>query len=186
MLLSALVLSPFLQAKVPVDLPPDSSTYITVDRAVRKIGRADLRSRRFAAGDVELRLWSGFSWGLVNGFILTRRSGAWRATLVRQDYRKPARLAWTVQPIAPPARGWNAVWSELDALGLRTIPDEASLPDDGVGIDDGTKLLFEVRRGAAYRAFYYDNPEQHTKRPTAQAAAKMARIVARTLPGGYL
>lgn len=187
MILSASLLLLATAQRGPVDRPVSDAEFLLVDRLTRKTGLTPLRKMKLARDDRELRIWSGFSWGMIEGFVLGRRGGRWSASRIAYARRRGEKIPGLHRdPVAPPKRGWGALWTELDAIGLRTIPDEASLPSDGVHVDDGTKYLFELRLGTSYRSYYYDNPDAHPRKPSAAKVAKMVRIVARTLPDGRL
>jgi hypothetical protein len=75
--------------------------------------------------------------------------------------------------------GWGAVLRDADSHGLWTLPDPSVLPADHVMILDGWTMVVELRDGARYRTYRYNNPESHTKWPS----AAQAREIARTLSG---
>ena len=175
-----------LTQRGPADLPLTWRGYANVDPMAAEAGLPDLRKSKLPEGDLELRVWSGFSWS-TRGLTLRRTGDAWRADRIDWINDRSKRRG-TYRLIAAPApkRGWAALWRELESRGLRTIPDEASLPDDGVKVFDGSKYLFQLRIGEAYRAYWYDNPEHHTKKPDAMRVAKIVRVLNRDLPGAKL
>jgi hypothetical protein len=54
---------------------------------------------------------------------------------------------------------WGAVLRRMEAAGLWELPDPASLPAVGYVTVDGWGFTAELRDGARYRAYAYDNPQ---------------------------
>jgi hypothetical protein len=71
---------------------------------------------------------------------------------------------------------WKKIFSRLDALGIRTLPDASELPPPEIELTDGWVLLVEVREGDAYRAYEYFNPG-FIPGPEAAAARDVAEEV---------
>lgn len=65
---------------------------------------------------------------------------------------------------------WAAVLKRAEALGLWTLPDESSLPSDGIVVLDGWSLTVELRDGSRYRAYQYSNPDVRKQSPEAASA----------------
>ena len=163
----------------PADFPVRDMTYADVVRFARQAGFSDLRTSRLAEGDREIRIWAGFSPEIRSGFLLRKRGATVRGHRIALGRDGRAHL----KPTPPPKGGWPALLREVDRRNVATLPNDASLPPDGVFVDDGIKYLVEVRTGKRYRAYYYDNPEDHPKWPTAQALAGIVATVNRAVPG---
>ena len=73
--------------------------------------------------------------------------------------------------------GWNAVLRDAGAHGLWTLPDPSALPPDHVVVLDGWTMVVELRDGERYRTYRYNNPESHTKWPSAAQAGEIARTL---------
>jgi len=65
---------------------------------------------------------------------------------------------------------WGAVLKRAEAAGLWTLPDESSLPSDGMQILDGWSITVELRDGSRYRAYNYNNPDVRKRWPEAGSA----------------
>jgi hypothetical protein len=62
---------------------------------------------------------------------------------------------------------------KAEALGLWSLPDQASLPGDSIFVTDGWGMSVELRDGKRYRAYSYSNPQAH-----AWPEAKRAEAIA--------
>lgn len=71
---------------------------------------------------------------------------------------------------------WGSVLREAERAGLWSLPDSSELPDDGLVTIDGWAITVEMRDGAAYRAYHYDNPDAHPSWPEAHQAAEIASV----------
>jgi len=72
---------------------------------------------------------------------------------------------------------WNALYEQLNRLGITTLPDESELPRPDVVVFDGISMVVEVREGSSYRAYQYSNP--HFRRePESNAAQQIIRAIA--------
>lgn len=67
---------------------------------------------------------------------------------------------------------WRAVLSRAEAFGLWTLPDQWSLPYDGMQVTDGWSIVVELRDGSRYRAYHYSNPD--ARKPSPEAASAVA------------
>jgi hypothetical protein len=67
---------------------------------------------------------------------------------------------------------WRAVLERAEALGLWTLPDQWSLPYDGMQVTDGWSIVVELRDGSRYRAYHYNNPD--ARKPSPEAASAVA------------
>ena len=56
------------------------------------------------------------------------------------------------------APDWRAALQALDADGLWTLPDRSTLPKRDFVVNDGWGIIVELRDGARYRAYAYDDP----------------------------
>jgi hypothetical protein len=65
---------------------------------------------------------------------------------------------------------WRAVWRTADSLGVWTLPD-APPPSGNTITLDGWGITVELRDGAAYRAWRYDNPDARHSPEAARASA---------------
>lgn len=71
---------------------------------------------------------------------------------------------------------WSAARRAAERAGLWQLPDESSLPDDGLIILDGWGITVELRDGTAYRAYRYGNPDR-LPWPEVDSAVRIARAV---------
>ena len=73
---------------------------------------------------------------------------------------------------------WKNVLRRAEASDLWTLPDDSSLPSDGVMVFDGWSLVVELRDGPRYRSYHYSNPDAHKAWPQAAKAVAIARATA--------
>ena len=172
-LLLTLLLSPFLQTpqsqKVEPVNPPASQFKLIVPTSTwekiffeainKRASIANLPSLRVALpkDDLELRLWNGFGLTALEGFVLQRRAGQWKAVhldgisrgLPKQEYQRQ---------LSAPKSGWNEFWRKLVEMGIATLPDA-----DEIGCHtsmlDGMSYVVEVNYELTYRTYLYDNPK---------------------------
>lgn len=76
--------------------------------------------------------------------------------------------------VSPP--DWRAVLRRAEAERLWTLPDESTLPADGISVLDGWTITVELRDGSRYRAYHYSNPDSH-RWPEAAQATRLARTL---------
>lgn len=167
----------------PADLPPTDRLFTNLDSVAMHVGLRPLRHTLVAPENLELRVWTGGYWGGASDFLLSRRKGIWRAEQVF-DLPSTARYRphYGRAPIPAPPGGWGRVWRELDALGIRTIPDQGSTPDDDARVYDVAGYLFEIASGGRYRVYYYYAPEYRPNKAFAPRVAQIVRIIWRTMP----
>ncbi|HEU0052035.1 MAG TPA: hypothetical protein VFQ39_02615 [Longimicrobium sp.] len=163
--------------------------FAEMDLAARAAGLPPLRETPMAPGEREVRVWFVGGLGYPRRFYRIRGEGAgangslmefWKRDhdASRPDSTRYEALirhyqkgrcgeigvfrsieACEVRTDTPP--DWAAVLASAEAAGLRTLPDEDDLPEDGNGFRitiDGWTLVVEVREGASYRAYHYDCP----------------------------
>jgi hypothetical protein len=65
---------------------------------------------------------------------------------------------------------WAGVLKRTEALGLWTLPDQSSLPYDGMLVQDGWSITVELRAGSRYRAYQYNNPDVRKQSPEGASA----------------
>lgn len=68
---------------------------------------------------------------------------------------------------------WAAQLRSLDSLGVSMLPDQRTLPPDGIFTADGFVLYVEVRDHASYRIYRYGNPGSHPDATNQRAARVM-------------
>jgi hypothetical protein len=131
-------------------------------------GLPKLRAVRLPSGDVEVRFWVVPSFGPARGVVIRKCGSDFRALVIdRSGVRE-----------ATPSRSWDSVWDALMNEHVFTLPDDSSLPNDGVSVLDGVGYTIEVQRGGAYRAYKYLDPAEH-EWPEATSVLRMAHVLAR-------
>ncbi len=112
-----------------------------------------LRTTSLGENDLELRLWIGFGPTALKGFVIKRHGARWSAT-----YLKPIRRSSTPgddqQALNEPKSGWDGFWKHIADHGILTLPGS-----NESNWTDGESFVVEVKRGAIYRTYMYDNPQ---------------------------
>jgi hypothetical protein len=119
----------------------------------RSAGLPDLRKSPASPDDVELRLWHGFGLTGVEGLVLRRTQWCWSAerivAITQTDcYERRS---------TPRSADWLIVWRQVETMDLAALPSKP--PRDPMKIvTDGYSYVIELKTGAIYRSFVYDNP----------------------------
>jgi hypothetical protein len=179
--------------------------YPIFDSVTQSAGLSRLRTTALARGQREIRIWIGGGLGYPQDlyrFVENhgRVSGElvlyWHAGGLGPDerpgetfhdlmlYSQGGRCSgFAVGAAMGTCRGefvgspdWKAVLRRAEAEGLWTLPDESSLPPDGMMVLDGWGITVELRGAARYRAYHYGNPDAH-KWPEAAKAVRIARAL---------
>ena len=151
----------------PVRQIPDA-TWVTfffeaIDERAERAGLDPLRIKRLPAQALEVRVWKGFGLRPLEGYVLRRDApGQWRVWHLTMGPDAASR--------AIDADG-EVLFARLADLGLLTLPDSSTLPDERI-VTDGTSYVVEVHTGDTYRTYHYGNPAQQVW----PEAEKMVRI----------
>jgi hypothetical protein len=121
--------------------------------ALRDAGLPDLRSARLPRGDVEVRFWQVPSFRNPRAIVLRRHGSNFRAVLVDKQGARDLE----------PRGGWEALWNQLGAQQLFTLPDESALPPDDVHILDGVVYLVQIQQEGAFRQYGYSDLYEHDR-----------------------
>lgn len=140
----------------------ESLDEIAVDAKLEK-----LRELRLADKDIEVRIWGGFGLTGIDLFILSRTDSTWRARKIRHvsnGESQPNKRRFRVDQveITQPSKGWDAAWQDLLRSNLLTLPDASSINCEA-RYNDGYSYVVEIRKGANYRTYAYDNPDADFK-----------------------
>jgi len=119
-------------------------------------GIGGLKQTKFTHDDVGLRVWIGFGPTSLKGFVVIRKKGQWSGVYLRPITKTLARENYQ-QILAAPKSGWEKMWQKLvdkDILKLSGMPES--------DWTDGESIVVEVKKGARYRTYMYDNPQLQT------------------------
>lgn len=177
--------------------------YPVFDSVARSAGLSRLRTTALPRGRREIRIWIGGGLGYPQDlFRFVESRGRVSGELVRYWRAGPSEhppgetfhdlmlysqrgrcSGFAVGARMGTCRGefvsppdWKAVLRRAEAEGLWTLPDESSLPRDGIMVMDGWGIIVELRDGPRYRAYYYGNPDAH-EWPEAAKAVRIARVL---------
>lgn len=111
----------------------------------------ELRETILRKGDIEVRIWRGFSLDPLEGVILKRISGQWSAFYIVAD-QSFAPESVQLRELAPPKSGWNIFWKQITDKGILTITDNSVLNCDDGGLDM-ISYVVEINQDRVYRTF---------------------------------
>jgi hypothetical protein len=156
------------------------------DSAAQAFGLRPLAATPLAGDVEEIRYWSGGGITAEQDFVRLTRAGNrvdgllglyWRivtpydrpgsipqGTWVRFAHQGTCRRVTDVgnfEACELKLRGrpdWTALWDSLAALGVATLPPQSSLTRPGLMINDGGRVIIELRTATGYRRYSYENP----------------------------
>ena len=139
-----------------------------------------LREVGLPHGSLEIRIWIGFGEFGSSGLRLLRNGGGeWTGCYVSGGYFKvqemSQRQSWPDEHIKAicesylkeakpfyeltPKTSWTRLWEKVEALGILTLPDASTLPNER-SVLDGIGYIVEINDGERYRAYLYSNPQE--------------------------
>ncbi len=164
-------------------LPTDSENLFRSpdeDAAISHL--APLRTYAVPAGDIEIRLWQGFTSIRTTGIVLRRRSGVWSGARLMGKSAAVQAVDFT-ELLPKPEGGWEKLWNQLQTDGILTLPNQKQSGDpakEGANADsrvtEGIRYLIETNREGIYRGYSYDNP-RFVRRQEDQQVAHIAKVV---------
>jgi len=113
--------------------------------------------------------WTGLFSNHANKFQKPVRDGdEWKLEFI-EDY-----LSHPFVPVLAltPQTNWESLWKKLETMGILTLPDSSTLPNDLI-IPDGVAYVIEMNDGVQYRVYKFNNP----KRQEWPEAVKMIQII---------
>jgi hypothetical protein len=127
----------------------------SIDQLTSLAGWTPLRKQPVPPDALEVRIWIGFGRLPLEGYLLRRDGSKWSGWTIG-DQRNMKRLK--LQQITPKS-GWDRFWSRLVSLGLLTLPDSSSLPNEAMFFD-GVSYVVEINQNHRYRTYHYGNPKE--------------------------
>ena len=134
-----------------------------------------LREVGVPAGSLEVRVWIFISEGTWHVFRLCRNhkkwSGYYTSTVYSNAKLTPDGDEWKLEyyeSIHPrnklildltPQTSWESFWGKVEKLGILTLPDSSTLPNENVFFY-GVSYVVEINDGEQYRIYGYRNPEK--------------------------
>lgn len=123
-----------------------------IDDSTRLSNFLPLRKTPLSHDDLEVRVWRGFGLANLEGLIFKRTNGEWLAIHIdADDYVKPNTTA--VKRLSAPKSGWKLFWSNVEGLGLLSLPDSAG--EECHARIDGSGYVVEISKGGVYRTYHY-------------------------------
>lgn len=123
-----------------------------IDARVKKSGLTNLRETVLPEGDLEVRVWEGFSFFPLRGVVIKRRAGQWEAHHIRQMSGGDTEAPITAYP--EPPLGWENFWGQLVENGILSLPDSYSI-GCVAGMTDSICYVVEINSDHVYRTYMY-------------------------------
>ena len=140
-----------------------------------------MRNVRLPEGDIDARIWRGFSLDPLEGVLIKRNSGQWSGIHLKTNrYYDVQKVDSRV--LNPPTAGWDSFWQKLADEGLTTI-QQNSVHDCDIPNIDGIGYVVELNSGQTYRYYFY--PEAHPKCEEARKTAEIGEIIGLEFDSGY-
>ncbi len=125
-----------------------------IDELTEKAGLKPLREMDVPAGSLEVRFWYGFSFGSRAGILLRRDGTNWKGRYIAKYYDSFKTTDLSL------GTNWQDSWAKLESLGILTLPDSSTLPDEDLVVLDGISYVVEINDGHHYRTYHYSNPSE--------------------------
>jgi len=129
-----------------------------------------LKEMDVPVGSLEVRVW--ISGDTTQVLRLLRNDGEWTGFYTSDRYLDMIRdkegkwvprnvdafnPATSIFPLTPKTN-WESLWKKLDELGILTLPDDSTFPNNKL-ICDGMSYVLEINDGVQYRTYMYGNPQ---------------------------
>ncbi len=126
----------------------------SIDTLSKKAEWKPLRGLDLGDDAFEMRVWVGFGLMQLQGKRIRRVGKEWTGYMVI-DESGDRKLTYNHEfPLGPE---WENEWKKIKELGILTLPDSSTLPNE-VGVLDGVSYVVEFNDGSHYRTYMYGNP----------------------------
>jgi hypothetical protein len=146
--------------------------FLAINPLAESASLQPLRQADLPKGALEVRVWVGFGLTPLEGFRLRRDGKQWSGLHAREGLGEKWPLS--VKSVSPKA-GWETLWTQVDAMGILTLPDSSTLPDEALCLD-GVSYVVEISDGETYRTYMYGNPQEQ-KWPEAKKIIEIVKIL---------
>jgi hypothetical protein len=143
-----------------------------INPLAQSAGLQPLRRADLLKGSLEIRVWVGFGLSPLEGIRLRRDGKQWSGLHAREGFGE--KWPMSVKPVSPKT-GWDELWKQVESLGILTLPDSSTLPDEALVLD-GESYVFEISDGETYRTYRYGNP-QFQKWPEAKQIIEIVKTL---------
>lgn len=150
----------------------ESIFFGAINPLAESAGLQALRQVDLPKGSLEIRIWVGFGLTPLEGFRLRRDGRQWKGLYAREGFGEKWPL--TVKPVLPKT-SWDALWKQIETLGVLSLPDSSTLPNEVLAFD-GISYVVEFNDGETYRTYQYGNPQAQTW-PEAKTIIAIANTV---------
>ena len=136
-----------------------------LDGEMRRFGLPSLRKVEVADDDLEMRIWVGFGYPTLSGFILERKENKWSASYLPQYQKSKEAPKPSLITLDRPVIGWDKLWSRLEEQDImaeyENDTEKFSFNAQGGVFEvftDSTSVLVEVLIHNRHRYYSYHAP----------------------------
>lgn len=151
----------------------ESIFFKEINRATNLAGQTELRNTNLKKGDVEIRVWRGFSLLPLEGIVLKRTDGQWSGLHIKTDNYYEAKKVETKQ-LNSPKSGWESFWKQVTDKEILTLPQSSENECD-ISEVDGISYVVEINQDKIYRTYHY--PEGGEKCREAKQMESIGEII---------
>jgi hypothetical protein len=152
--------------------PWESIFLDSINRLTAEAGWTPLCNAPLPPGSLEVRIWIGFGLSPLQGFSIRQDGATWTGHFAIE--RSGTTDSAEVHEVTPKS-GWEKLWNEITNLGVLTLPDSSTLPDEELLVD-GESYVVEISQNNHYRTYRYGNP-QGQKWPQAKQIIRIVDIL---------
>jgi len=129
-----------------------------------------LREVDVPSGSLEVRVWIGFGLSPLQGLRLCRNGDKWTGFHTVEVHG----FSFQDKEVKP-RTDWASLWQKVEKLGILTLPDSSTLPNEAM-VCDGESYVVEINDGEHYRTYKYGNP-QYQKWPEAKKIIEIIKVL---------
>jgi len=130
-----------------------------IDERTKIAGIRRLRNLPLEPADIEVRIWVGFGLTRLEGIVLSRKQAKWSGQHLYFEW-ETAKSGNRTDILNIPISGWDKMWRSLLDHKLLVLPDARSIKCEAM-YNDGFSYVVELKKGASYRTYMYDNPMEN-------------------------
>lgn len=150
-----------------------------INQVTKLAGLNELRKTRLKDGDVEIRVWLGFSTAPLEAVILKRNGGQWSAQhIAESDIGKVE-----VKELNSPKSGWEFFWKKIVDKEILTLPDSSEINCGEGGIDGGSYVV-EINQHRTYRTYRLSTAYSEGKCREANQMEEIGSIIGEEFDSG--
>lgn len=122
----------------------------SINQVTKLAGLTELRKISLKKGDIEIRVWRGFSTLPLEGVVLKRTDNQWSARYIAESYDDFGKVE--MKELNAPKSGWESFWKQIVDKEILTLPDSSEINCGDGGIDAISNVV-EINQKRTYRTY---------------------------------